>query len=85
MSHFKNVKINKDKLKFVDDFEYIINNAFCTYSFNKAYNRWIEMKHTIPDPYEFKIGIEMNHIYCGHGIWQAREELKDQIVKFLES
>ena len=32
------------------DFDYILNNIFCTYSFNKGKTKWREIQLQIPEP-----------------------------------
>lgn len=70
--------------KTANDFDYILNNAWCTYSFSKARTRWNEIGSSVPEPFQFKIGIEMSHVELGHGINQARLALKDEMEKYID-
>lgn len=67
-----------------NDFDYILNNAWCTYSFSKARKKFNEIRKDIPEPYHFKISIEMDHVELGHRINQARLALKDEMSKYID-
>jgi len=66
------------------DFDYILNNIFCTYSFHKGKTKWREIQLQIPEPYRFRISIEIDHVESGHGIDQARLAVKSEMEKYIE-
>lgn len=66
-----------------NDFDYILNNIWCTYSFEKGRDRWKEIRSNIPDPYKFRIDIEIDHVWLGHGISQARLAVKHRMEEYL--
>jgi hypothetical protein len=68
-----------------NDFDYILNNIWCTYSFEKGYSRWRKIGSQIPEPYRSKIGIEINHVRLGHGIDQARLAVKNEMEKYIDT
>jgi enoyl-[acyl-carrier-protein] reductase (NADH) len=70
--------------KIANDFDYILNNIWCTYSFEKGKTRWKEIKSQIPESYRFRIDIEIDHVWLGHGIDQARMTVKDEMEKYLD-
>jgi len=65
-------------------FNYILNNIFCTYSFHKGKTKWREIQLQIPEPYKFKINIEISHVELRHGIDQARLAVKSEMEKYIE-
>ena len=67
-----------------NDFDYILNNIWCTYSFEKGRKRWRQIKTQIPEPFRLSIDIEMGHVWCGHGIEQARQAVKSEMEKYIE-
>jgi len=66
------------------DFDYILNNIFCTYSFPKGKTKWREISLTIPEPFRRKIYTEIYHVELGHGIDQARLAVKDEMEKYMK-
>ena len=66
------------------DFDYILNNIFCTYSFPKGKTKWREISSTIPNPFRQNIYIEIYHVELGHGIDQARLAVKSEMEKYIE-
>jgi len=40
----------------------ILNNIFCTYSFNKGKTKWREISSTIPEPFRQNISLEIYHV-----------------------
>ena len=71
-------------MKIADDFDYILNNIWCTYSFHKGKKKWREIARDIPESFRCKISIEMGHVWLGHGIDQARLEAKSAMKKYLD-
>lgn len=67
-----------------NDFDYILNNIWCTYTFEKGKKRWREIQSQIPEPYRFRIDIEMDHVWLEHGIDQARLAVKSEMEKYLD-
>jgi len=70
--------------KIANDFDYILNNIWCTYSFAKGKIRWREISPTIPDEFNKKIFTELCHVELGHGIEQARMAVKSEMEKYLQ-
>jgi len=66
------------------DFNYILNNIFCTYSFQKGKTKWREIQSQIPEPYRFRISIEIDHVWLGYGISQARLAVKSEMEKYID-
>ena len=66
------------------DFDYILNNIFCTYSFNKGKSKWREISSQIPKPFRQNISTEIYHVESGHGIDQARLAVKSEMEKYIE-
>ena len=81
MNQFKEYE---EKLKIANDFDYILNNIWCTYSFHKGKKRWREVARYIPESFRCKISIEMGHVWLGHGIDQARLAVKNEMKKYLD-
>jgi hypothetical protein len=67
-----------------NDFDFILNNIWCTYSFEKGKNKWLGIKSMIPEPYKSKIDTEIYHVEAGHGINQARLAVKDEMQKYID-
>ncbi len=78
------LKNTSEVWKLANDFDYILNNIWCTYSFEKGNKRWKEISLQIPETYRFKINVEMNHVWLGHGVNQARLAVKDEMEKYLD-
>ena len=70
--------------KIANDFDYILNNIFCTYSFPKGKTKWREICSTIPNPFRQNISIEIYHVESSHGIDQARLAVKSEMEKYIE-
>lgn len=51
------------------------DKAFCHYSHYKAEQIYKEIGDKIPEPYDFHILVEWNHIQLGHGFKQACDAL----------
>ena len=66
------------------DFNYILNNIFCTYSFPKGKTKWREIAVTIPNPFRQNISLEIYHVESGHGVNQARLAVKSEMKKYIE-
>ena len=66
------------------DFDYILNNIFCTYSFHKGKSKWREISSQIPNPFRQNISLEIYHVESGHGINQARLAAKSEMEKYIE-
>ena len=88
MNQFKEyeekLKKNKEATKIANDFDYILNNIWCTHSFHKGKKRWREVARYVPESFRCKISIEMGHVWLGHSIDQARLEVKSAMNKYLE-
>ena len=84
--HFSHIdfKTSKHAKMLANDFDYILNNIWCTRSFNKGYKRWNEISKNIPSPYSFRINVEISHVDLGHGIQQARMAVKSEMEDFLK-
>lgn len=87
MNQFNNYKEQLKKYSeawlIANDFDHILNNIWCTYSFEKGKKRWREIKSKIPEPFRFKIDIEIEHVGLGHGIEQSRQAVKDEMNKYI--
>ena len=66
------------------NFNYILNNIFCTYSFPKGKTKWREISSQIPNPFRQNISLEIYHVESGHGIDQARLAVKSEMEKYLD-
>ncbi|HBY20962.1 MAG TPA: hypothetical protein DEG71_08130 [Clostridiales bacterium] len=89
LNQFKNYKSQLKSIsnlhKIANDFDYILNNIFCTYSFNKGKTKWREISSTIPKPFrQNNISLEIYHVESGHGIDQARLAVKSEMEKYIE-
>jgi len=67
-----------------NDFDQILNNIFCTYSFPKGKTKWREISSQIPKPFRQNISLEIYHVESGHGIDQARLAVKSEMEKYIE-
>lgn len=47
------------------------DKAFCHHSHYEAGQIYREIQNSIPEPYDFHINVEWNHIQLGHGFKQA--------------
>ena len=70
--------------KIANDFDYILNNIWCVRSFHKGKGRWMDIIKIIPQPFKTSINVEMEHVYLGHGIEQARAAVKSEMNKYIE-
>ena len=88
LNHFYSYKSQLKSLSNVyfiaQDFDYILNNIFCTYSFNKGKTKWREINSTIPNQFRQNISLEIYHVESGHGIDQARLAVKSEMEKYIE-
>jgi hypothetical protein len=90
MSNLKNkyqehIKKNDELKKIVNDFDYILNNMWCTHSFEKGMSRWKIVGKKINNPYYQKIQIEVGHVELSHGREQSLMALKAEITNYIES
>jgi hypothetical protein len=77
--------VNKKKIERTKkDLSSILNNIWCTYSFEKGYKQWKEIGHSIPEPFRSAIRIELGHVAMGHGIIQARLSVRDEMQKYID-
>lgn len=83
-SYEEQLKKCSEAYRIANDFDYILNNIWCTYSYEKGKQRWREIKSQIPEPFKFKIDIEMNHVWLGHGIEQARKAVKSEMNNYID-
>lgn len=87
MNQFKDYKKFKkypQLWKVVNDFDYILNNIWCNYSFEKGLKRWIEIDKDIPDFYSNKIYIEISHVRLNHDKKQSLMAVKEEMRKYLD-
>lgn len=87
MNHFIMYRTEtKDKniLKTIKELDNILDDIWCTYSFEKGRKRWIEIAKDIPSEFENRISTEISHVYCGHGIIQARLAVKSEMSAYIE-
>jgi len=69
----------------LNDFNQILNNIFCTYSFPKGKTKWREISSTIPNQFrQNPISLEIYHVESGHEIDQARLAVKNEMEKYIE-
>ena len=69
----------------VSDFDYILNNMWCTYSFAKGKSRWLVVGKKVAYPYNMKISTEIGHVENGHGKEQALMALRTEMTKYIDS
>jgi len=67
-----------------NEFDFILNNIWCTYSFEKGNKKWREIGKDIPSPFYEKICIEMGHVELGHGREQALMAVKSEMSKYID-
>lgn len=86
MNQFKSIDFNNNKnaLDIAEDFDYILNNIWSTYSQEKGRKRWNEICKQIPNVFSRKIFIEIEHVQLGHGREQALMAVKSEMVKYLK-
>lgn len=82
--NFIDFKGNKQALKVAQDFDYILNNLWSTYSNSKGIRRWREIQTNIQSDFYRKVHTEIGHVECGHGREQALMAVKTEMVKYLE-
>ncbi len=70
--------------KIAFEFDKILNDIWCVYSFNKGHSRWRMISRNIEEPYRSQIDIEIGHVKLGHGINQARAAVKDEMEKYID-
>lgn len=85
MNQFKSIdfKSNKQAINIAQDFDYILNNIWSTYSESKGIRRWREVCETIPSPFHSKIYTEIGHVASGHGREQALMAVKSEMESYL--
>jgi hypothetical protein len=83
--HFAHLdfKTSKHARFLAHEFNIILNDIWCTRSFNRGRKRWKDVSKNIPSPYNFRINKEIEHVYLGHGIEQARMAVKSEMEKLL--
>lgn len=88
MNQFYNYKDrlsrNNTAYSIANDFDYILNNIWCKISFEKGKKKWREISYKIPEPYRFKIDIEIDHIWLEHGIDAARLAVKHEMENCID-
>ena len=89
MNHFKKYsnqcKKNTAIKELISDFDYILDNIWCTYSFEKGRRRWNEVGLHIAPAYAMSITREIEHVWLGHGMDQAiRLAVKHEMEKYIE-
>lgn len=88
MNHFKKYsdqcRKNATIKELIHDFDYILDNIWCTYSFKKGRRRWNKIVLNIHNEYAKRIIIEMQHVLIGHGVEQAKLAVKDEMEKYIE-
>lgn len=86
MNQFNSIdfKNNKKALMMAEDFDYILNNIWSTYSQEKGRKRWNEICKQIPNEFSRKIFIEIGHVELGHGREQALMAVKSEMIGYLE-
>jgi len=80
-SQLSSIPKSSNLYKTAINFNYILNNIFCTYSFPKGKTKWKEIQLQIPESFRRKISTEIYHVESGHGIDQARLAVKSEIGK----
>lgn len=85
MNQFRTVdfKGNKQAINIAKDFDYILNNLWCTYSEAKGRKRWNKISGVIPSKFYSKILTEIGHVESGHGREQSLMAVKSEMVKYL--
>lgn len=84
MNQFNKMKIHSNKSKIANDFDYILNNMWCTYSEDKAVGRWRNICKQLDKESYRKISIEIEHVQLGHGREQALMALKAEMINYLQ-
>lgn len=83
--HFKHYEDKVDKksnlYNIILEFEEILNDIFCSYSAVKGYQKFNKLDSKLP---KNRIGIELQHVILGHGVWQARESVKYEMEECIE-
>jgi len=75
---------DKNILKTIKELDNILDDIWCTYSFEKGTKKWREFAKNIPSEFENRISTEIGHVYCGHGIIQARLAVKSEMSAYIE-
>lgn len=87
LKEFNNIK-DKNIKNILFQFEEIINNIWCVHSENKGFSKMKLLQNDIKEiPVNSwqKINIEMEHVKLRHGLNQARQQFKDEIVFFIKN
>ena len=78
------IKTSKDLAKLEGAFKHILNDIWCTYSFERGRRAFNNLIWAVEDPYRSNIYTEIGHIDLGHGINQARAAVKWEMNKYLD-
>lgn len=87
MNHFimyRTQTKNKNVLKRIKELDNILDDIWCTYSFEKGKRQWNNIIEDIPYPFRERIDIEIYHVSSGNGIIQSRLAVKDEMSKYIE-
>ena len=68
----------------INDFDYILDNIWCKYSYRKAIGQWDKIVFNIHNEYAKKILIEIQHVLIGYGVEQDKLAVKDEMEKYIE-
>lgn len=87
LNHFKKyeetVKKDKDIYTIVTEFNDILNDMWCKYSYDSGCKKWRNIARFLDEPFRSNIATEMGHTQIGYGVKQARLALKDEIEKYI--
>lgn len=86
MNQFNNIdfKGNKEALSIAEEFDFILNNIWTKFTYQKGLYRWIRVAERVEKPFRKRINTEIGHVDLGYGINDARLAVKDEMVKYLE-
>ena len=86
MNQFSEYKFKRNTFshEMASYFDFILNNIWSTYSFEKGKSMWRSVESLIDSPYRDKILIEINHVELGHGREQSLMAVKSEMKKYLE-
>ena len=77
------IKPKKSAYSIAKEFDYILNNIWCTYSFKKGFSKWREIRNGIPNPFYEKINTEIYHVESGYGKEQALMAVKSEMKNYI--
>jgi len=85
MNKFKHIdfKNNSKAINMALEFDAILDNIWCTFTFERGLSRWTRVMKDVEQPYARNISIEIGHVDIGHGIANARLAVKDEMEKYL--